>query len=78
MELSSKLSEQIAFNTRPRIEEHLLIVKDKSTHQEHLSQPLQTNNKQFKMAVTFLPAYNGIFNVTSKNNTFLIHQITHR
>ena len=43
---------------------------DKSTDEEHLSQPLQTNNKQFKIAVTFLIAYNGIFNVTSKNNKF--------
>ena len=70
MELSSKLLEQIAFNTRSKIEEHLLIVMDKSTHEEHLFQPLQTNNKQFKIAVTFLSAYNGIFNVTNSNNKF--------
>ena len=70
MELPSKLLEQIVFNTRPKIEEHLLIVMDKSTHEEHLFQPLQTNNKQFKIAVTFLTAYNGIFNVTSDNNKF--------
>ena len=71
MELfSSKLLEQIAFNTRPKIEEHLLIVMNKSTHEEHLSQPLQTNNKQFKIAITFLSAYNGIFNVTNLNNKF--------
>ena len=68
MELPSKFLEQKAFNTRPKIEEHLLIVMDRSTHEEHLSQTLQTNNKQFKIAVTFLTAYNGIFNVTSKNN----------
>ena len=43
---------------------------DKSTHEEHHSQPLQTNNKQFKIAVTFLSAYNGIFNVTKSNNKF--------
>ena len=43
---------------------------DKSTHEEHLSQPLQTNNKQFKRAITFLSAYNGIFNVTDSNNKF--------
>ena len=54
MELPSKLLEQIAFNTRPKIEEHMLIVMDKSIHEEHLSQPLQTNNKQFKKVVTFL------------------------
>ena len=70
MELSSKLLEQIAFNTRPKIEEHMLIVMDKSVHEEHLSQPLQTNNKQFKIAVTFLTGYNGIFNVTNANNKF--------
>ena len=70
MELPSKLLEQIAFNTRPKIEEHMLIIMDKSTHEEHLSQPLQTNNKQFKIAVTFLSAYNGIFNVITSNNKF--------
>ena len=70
MELPSKLLEQIAYNTRPKIEEHMLIVMDNSTHEEHLFAPLQTNNKQFKIAITFLSAYNGIFNVTSKNNKF--------
>ena len=70
MELPSKLLEQIAFNTRPKIEEPMLIVMDKSTHEEHLYQPLQTNNKQFKIAVTFLTGYNGIFNVTNLNNKF--------
>ena len=68
MELPSKLLEQIAFNTRPKDEEHMSIVMDKSTHEEHLSQPLQTNNKHFKIAVTFLTGYNGIFNVTNSNN----------
>ena len=48
----------------------MLIVMDKNTHEEHLSQPLQTNNKQFKIAVTFPSGYNGIFNVTNKNNEF--------
>ena len=70
MELPSILLEQIAFNTRPKIEEHMLIVMDKSTHEECLSQPLQTNNKQFKLAITFLSAYNCILNVTNLNNTF--------
>ena len=70
MELPSKLLEQIAFNTRPKIEEHMLVIMDKSTHEEHLFQPLQTNNKQFKIAVTFLTGYNGIFNVTNENNKF--------
>ena len=77
MELPTKLLEQIVFITRPKIEEHMLIVMDKSTHEEHLSQPLQTNNKQFKIAVTFLTGYKGIFNVTKVNNKFyFIESIT--
>ena len=70
MEFLSKLLEQIAYNTRPKIEEHMLIVMDKTAHEEHLSQPLQTNIKQFKIALTFLSAYNGILNVTKSNNKF--------
>ena len=70
MELPSKLSEQIAFITRPKIEEHMLIVMGKPTHEEHLSQPFQTKIKQFKIAVTFVSAYNGIFKVTNTNIKF--------
>ena len=70
MELPCKLLEQIAFNTRHKTEEHMLIVMDQSAHEEHLAQPLQTNNKQFKIAVTFLNGYNGIFNVSNSNNKF--------
>ena len=69
-ELPSKLLEQIAINTRPKIEEHMLIVMDKSTHEGDFSQPLQTNNKQFKIAVTFPTGYNGIFKVTNENIQF--------
>ena len=76
MELPSKILEQIAFKTRAKIEEHMLIIMDKSTHEEHLSQPLQTNNEQFKIAVTFLTGYNGVFNVTDKKiNSFLQNQL---
>ena len=70
MELTGKLLEQVAFNTRPKIEEHLLTVMNETTHEEHLFQPLQMINKQFKIADNFLAAYNGIFNVTSSNNKF--------
>ena len=45
---------------------------DKSTNTEHLSQPLQTKNKQFKIAITFLTAHNGIFNVTNSNVKFYL------
>ena len=70
IESPSKILEQIAFITRSRNEEHIVIVMDKSTHEEHLSQSLQAKIKQFKIAVTFLTGYNGIFNVTKKNNKF--------
>ena len=46
----------------------MLIIIDKSVHEEHLFQPQQTSSKQFKIAITFLSAYNGIFNVTNSNN----------
>ena len=48
----------------------MLIVMNKSTHTEHIYEPLQTNNKQFKIAITFRTGYNGIFNIASKNNKF--------
>ena len=70
MQPSTKILEQIAFNTRSKIEEHMLIVMDESTHEEHFSQPSQTNNKQFKLAVTSLTGYNDIFNVSNSINKF--------
>ena len=70
MVIPSKILEQTAYNTRPKIEEHILVIMNKSIQEEHLSQPLQTNNKQYKIAVTFLTGYNGIFNVTNSNNKF--------
>ena len=70
MELPIKLLEKITYNIRPKIEEHILIVMDKSTQTEHLYEPLQTNNKQFKLAITFLNVYNGNFIFTSKNSKF--------
>ena len=71
MELPSKRLEQITFNTRPRIEEHILFVIGKSTNGEHSSHRLQTNNNQFEIVVTFLTGYNGFFNITNKINKFL-------
>ena len=70
MELLCKFLEQIAFNTRPKREEHMLVVMDKNTHEEQLSQPLQTSNKQFKIAVSSLTGYNGTFNVKNSNKNF--------
>ena len=70
MELQSKLLEQMVSDAILKIEEHMLIVMQKSSHEEHLSQPLQINNKQYKIAVTFLTDYNGIFDATDKNNKF--------
>ena len=48
MELPSKILEQIAFNTRPKIEEHMLIVMDKSTHEKHLAQQYKLNVNKLK------------------------------
>ena len=77
MELPSKLLEQIALNTRFKIQEHVLVVMDKSTCKEHLYQPLQTIKKIFKIANTFLTGYNGNFNVTDRNNKlYFIKSIT--
>ena len=52
-ELASKLSEQKPFITRPKRKENLLIVMDKTTHEENLLQSLQKNNEQLKKADTF-------------------------
>ena len=50
---------------------------EKSTHEEHLPQPLHTKNKQYKIEVTFLTGYKGIFNVTDKNkNSYFMNSIT--
>ena len=70
MELPNKVLEQIVYDTRPKTKEYMLIVMDKSTHEGHLFQPLQTNDKQFILAVTFLTGYNGTFNVTNSINNF--------
>ena len=70
MESPSNRLEQKAFKTRHKIKDNMLIVTDKSTHEEHLPEPLQTNNKQFKIVITFLTGYNGIYNVADKNIKF--------
>ena len=75
MELPSRLLEQITFNTRAKIEEHMLVVMNKSAHEKHLSRTLQTNNKQFKLAITFLSGYKGTFNVTNTNNKFYFKKL---
>ena len=54
VELPRKSLEQLAFSPRPEIEADQLIVMGKSTREEKSSQPLQTINKQFKVAITFL------------------------
>ena len=56
--------------TRPKTEGDMLIVINKLTHEENLSQPLQTNIKQFKVAITCFTGCNGILNLTNKNNKF--------
>ena len=63
--------DQLVFNTKPKIEEHILIIIHEPTREEDLSQPLQTINKQFKIAVTFLSGHIGVFNVTNKQIKFI-------
>ena len=46
--------EKIALYTRTKIEEHMLIVMDKSMYDENLAQPLATITKLIEIAVTFL------------------------
>ena len=53
MELANKLLDQNAFNTRPKIEEQLLIVMDKSIHEENSAQPLQTKKNSVKSVLLF-------------------------
>ena len=41
MKLPSKKLEQTVIKIKPNIEEHMFIVMNKSTHEEHLPQQLQ-------------------------------------
>ena len=75
MEPPKKLLEQIEFDTRRKIEDHMLMVIDKYTHEEKSSQPLQTISKQFEIAVTFLTRYNGNFNVENKKKFISQYQL---
>ena len=75
MELSTKVFEQIAFNPRAKIEEHMLNSMDESAHEESSSQFLQTENKQNKLATVFLTGYKSIFKVTNRNNKFFLASI---
>ena len=45
---------QLAFLTRLKVEDRILIAMNETTHEENLSQPLQSDSKQFKVAVNFL------------------------
>ena len=53
MDLPGKNFNKIAFIRRPKMEENMVIVMVKSIHQEHVAKPLQTSDKQSKIAVTF-------------------------
>ena len=67
MKLPSMLLEKIAINTKLKSEKHMLVVMDKSAHEENLSQTISTNIKQFQTVVTLLSGYNGIFNIKNYN-----------
>ena len=65
MALQIKLLEQIGFITRFKVQEHMLVVLNKSTQENSLSQTLQTKKKQIKITIRFLTGYNGIFKITN-------------
>ena len=48
----------------------MLVVMQNFTDEENLSQPLQTKDNQFKIAIIILTAYNGIINISSNNKKF--------
>ena len=70
MELPSEFLEQMVFNRELKIEEHVLVVMDKLTHEEILSQSIQSNNQIIEVAVTFLTGCNDFFNLRTKINEF--------
>ena len=72
--LPSNVLERIAPNTRIIWEENMLTFRDKPTQEELLSQPLKTNNIEFKKAATFLSGYKGIFKGTNKIIIFFFNQ----
>ena len=49
----------------------MAIVIEKAIHEESLSQPLQTDIKLLKIAVTFLTGYNGIINISFEKFQFI-------
>ena len=73
-----KVSKQIACNKRPKIGKHMLIEMHESMQGENLSHPFRSNKKRFKIAVTFLTGYTGIFKITEKtmNSVWQNHLLT--
>ena len=69
-----KVLGQIAVITRSRTEKNMLIVLEKSTYEKHLSEPLQTNNKQHKIALTILTGYNGFLLLQTEKLSILRYQ----
>ena len=51
MEFPCKCLDPIVFKTRAKIEEHMFTVMDKSTYEEHVSQPSDIKNIHFQIAV---------------------------
>ena len=74
MELASLLSQQLASDTQPIKEKNILNVMDKSTPGQNLSQQLKITIKHFKIAITFLYDYSGIFKFQYKKNSISQHQ----
>ena len=70
MKLPSKIVEQLGFNKKPKTEEHVLFALEKSTYEKQIYQPLENNNKQVKISVTFLTSFDSISNVIDRNSSF--------
>ena len=66
--------QQKAFNARPKIGEHMLIVMDKSIHQETLAQPLQTNNN-LNSLLLFLLVITASLRLLERNNFYFAKSI---
>ena len=65
--LNSKVLEQITIKAKPKTDELMLIVMDKSGQEKNLSLPLQNKNEQLKVADLFQTGYNAIFKDRDKN-----------
>ena len=75
MDSLGKNLEQIAHNTQPKIEAHMNVVTDESSHEKKFSQSFITNNNQLIKAIICLTGCDGTFNISTKSKKNLFHKI---